>query len=142
MTRRTERIASQLLAELAQRLRREVGDPRVALVTLTRADVAPDLSQALVFWSALDLGEDAAPERIEACQHALESAAPLLRRAAARALPLRRMPALRFRYDPSFVLAGQTLSVLREVAPDPETADRAEAKADLEPEGDDDGAQS
>ena len=118
MTRRTERIASQLLAELSQRLRREVTDPRVALVTLTRADVAPDLSQATVFWSALDVDADSPPERIDDCQHGLESAAALLRRGAARALPLKRMPALRFRYDPSFVLAGQTLAALRNVAPD------------------------
>ncbi len=119
MSRRGERIASQLLAELANLLRREVTDPRVALVTLVRADVAPDLSHALVFWSALDVDEGASPERIEAVQRGLESAAPLLRRRAARALPLRRMPELRFRYDPSFVLAGRTLSVLREVVRDP-----------------------
>jgi hypothetical protein len=32
-------------------------------------------------------------------------------------LPLRRMPALRFRYDPSLALGSHTLAVLREVAP-------------------------
>ncbi|MGH7338066.1 MAG: ribosome-binding factor A, partial [Myxococcota bacterium] len=60
MTRRTERVAGELLAELARLLREEVTDPRVGLVTLTRIDVAPDLSHALVFWSAFDAapGED------------------------------------------------------------------------------------
>ena len=54
MTRRTERIGEQIRGELARLLREEVTDPRVGLVTLTRIDVAPDLSHAKVFWSALD----------------------------------------------------------------------------------------
>ena len=115
MSRRTERIGSELLGVLSQLLRQEVSDPRVGLVTLTRADVAPDLSHAVVFWSAVDLEGDGAAERLAAIQAGLESAASFLRRRAAGTLPLRRMPALRFRYDPSLALGSRTLSVLREV---------------------------
>jgi ribosome-binding factor A len=116
VTRRTERVAGELLAELARLLREEVTDPRVGLVTLTRIDVAPDLSHALVFWSAFDAapGED----RLEEHQAGLDSAAPFLRRRIASALPLKRSPELRFRYDPSLVLGTRTLSVLRELEPD------------------------
>jgi ribosome-binding factor A len=130
MTRRTERIAGELIAELARLLREEVTDPRVGLVTLTRIDVAPDLTHALVFWSALDAepGED----RVEAHQAGLDSAAPFLRRRIASALPLKRSPELRFRYDPSLVLGTRTLSVLREIDVDPEPAGEA---------GDGDGAE-
>ena len=116
MSRRTERIASELLAEIAKLLREEVTDPRVGLVTLTRADVAPHLSHALLFWSALDLDGADSPERLEEIQDGLDSAAPFLRKRGAERLPLRRMPALRFRYDPSMALGSRTLSVLREVA--------------------------
>ena len=56
MSRRTERIAEQLRAEISQLLRREVSDPRIGLVTLTRVDVAPDLSNAVVYYSVM--GED------------------------------------------------------------------------------------
>ena len=128
MTRRTERIAGELLAELSRLLREEVTDPRVGLVTLTRIDVAPDLTHALVFWSALDVepGED----RIEQHQAGLESAAPFLRRRIASALPLKRSPELRFRYDPSLVLGTRTLSVLREVASDARRACRRRAGGD------------
>jgi ribosome-binding factor A len=123
VSRRTERISGELRAELARLLREEVTDPRVGLVTLTRVDVAPDLSNALVFWSALDADVDAeveaetASERIAQRQAGLESAAQFLRHRAAGALPLRRMPALRFRYDPSLVQGSRTLAVLREVVP-------------------------
>ena len=114
MTRRTERIAGELLAELARLLREEVTDPRVGLVTLTRIDVAPDLTHALVFWSALDVSGD----RIEEHQTGLDSAAPFLRRRIASALPLKRSPELRFRYDPSLVLGTRTLSLLHELEPE------------------------
>lgn len=126
MSRRTERIASQLLAEVAHLLR-EVTDPRVGLVTLTRIDVAPDLSNAVVFWSALDVESD--EDRLLELQAGLDSASPFLRRRAAKVLPMKRMPELRFRYDPSLVLGTRTLSVLRDVTPaepsDPSQTDDA-----------------
>ena len=120
MTRRTERIAGELLAELSRLLHEEVTDPRVGLVTLTRIDVAPDLSHALVFWSAIDLAPGA--DRVDEHQAGLDSAAPFLRHRIASALPIKRMPELRFRYDPSLALGTRTLSLLREV----ESADGAE----------------
>ena len=114
MSRRTERIAGELLAELARLLREEVTDPRVGVVTLTRVDVAPDLTHALVLWSALDVKGD----RIDEHQAGLDSAAPFLRRRIASALPLKRSPELRFRYDPSLALGSRTLSLLHELEPD------------------------
>lgn len=111
MSRRTERIASELIAELSRLLREDVTDPRLGLVTLTRADVAPDLSHAVIFWSALDLDD----EHGELHQAGLDSAAAFLRRRAAQHLPLKRMPELRFRYDPSLALGSRTLSLLREI---------------------------
>lgn len=117
MSRRTERVASELLSLLSQLLREEITDPRVGLVTLTRADVAPDLSHAVVYWSALDLEAPDAPEHLENTQEGLDSATPFLRRRAAAQMSLRRMPELRFRYDPSMALGSRTLAVLRDVAP-------------------------
>ena len=114
MTRRTERIAGELLAELARLLREEVTDPRVGVITLTRIDVAPDLTNAIVFWSALDVSGD----RVDEHQAGLDSAAPFLRRRIASALPWKRSPELRFRYDPSLVLGSRTLSLLHELEPE------------------------
>jgi ribosome-binding factor A len=94
-------------------LREEATDPRTRLVTLTRVDVSPDLSNALVFWSALDIRD---AESAEDVQDALESAASFVRRHLAHALSLRRVPALHFHYDPSLILGDQTLSLLRSLA--------------------------
>ena len=113
MSRRTERIAEQLRSEIARVLQQEATDPRIRLVTLTRVDVAPDLSNALVFWSVFDVRKDAATEeKLEAVAQGLDSAASFVRGRLARILPLRRIPALRFRYDPSLMLGSQTLSLI------------------------------
>jgi ribosome-binding factor A len=109
---RTERIAEQLRAELARVLCQDATDPRLRMVTLTRVDVAPDLSHALIFWSHLDLREENDAVAVAA---GLESASAFLRRRLAQVLPLRRMPALRFRHDPSLELGVQTLAVLRDL---------------------------
>ena len=114
MTRRTDRIESQLKDEIARMLREEVSDPRVRLVTITRVDVAPDLSNAVMHYSVMDIESDdeAALGRVD---DGLASVASFLRKRASRKLPLKRMPELRFRYDPSLSLGSRTMSLLREI---------------------------
>jgi ribosome-binding factor A len=112
MSRRTERVGEELRAELARLMAREVTDPRVTLVTLTRVDVAPDFSNALVFWSHMTAQTEAELAQVEA---GLASATGFLRHGLARALALRRIPQLHFRHDPSLALGQETLSLLRDL---------------------------
>lgn len=123
MTRRTERIGEQIRGELARLLRQEVTDPRVGLVTLTRIDVAPDLSHAKVFWSSLD----SVPQGKAGIRHSdaetakgLASAAGFLRAQLARALPTKRVPELRFVHDDSLEAGAHTLRLLKEIDRAPE----------------------
>ena len=122
MTRRTERIGELLRGEIARALREEVTDPRIQLVTLTQVDVAPDLSNAIVYWSSMDRdagdrrGKPSAERQAEiaAIGSGLESAAGFLRTLIARELPnLRRTPALRFCHDESLEVGSRTLELLR-----------------------------
>jgi ribosome-binding factor A len=110
---RTERIGEEVRGELARLLRDEVSDPRVAMVSLTRVKVAPDLSTAAVFWSPLD------PRASDVARIAegLASAAGFLRSRLAAVLSLRRTPELHFRHDPSLALGAETLALLRELEP-------------------------
>ncbi len=112
MSRRTDRVAEQLRAEIARLLRAEASDPRIGLVTLIRVDVSPDFRNAFVFWSRVD---SANPEQLRESAAGLESAASFLRRRLAELLPLKRVPALEFRYDPSLKLGDRTLATLREL---------------------------
>lgn len=112
MSRRTDRVAEQIRAELARLLRAEVSDPRVGLITLLRVDVSPDLRNAYVFWSRLDTSD---AEKLRESADGLASAASFARARLAQLLPLKRVPALEFRYDPSLKLGDRTLATLREL---------------------------
>lgn len=118
MTRRTERIGEQIREELARLLREEVSDPRVGLVTLTRIDVAPDLSHAKVYWSSLDSvphGRAGVARDDRDTARGLASAAGFLRSQLARALATRRVPELRFVHDDAPRAGAETLRLLKEI---------------------------
>ena len=93
-------MADQIRSELASLLAREVHDPGIGFVTLTRVQVSPDLQIARVMFTTL--GDQKAQI---ASARALERAAPFLRRQLGTRLRLRRSPELRFIYDDS--VAGQ-----------------------------------
>ena len=97
---RPDRVADQIRSELADLLAREVHDPGIGFVTITRVRVSPDLQQARVLYTAL--GDD---KTRAASARALERAAPFLRRKLGARLRLRRAPEVIFIYDDS--IAGQ-----------------------------------
>jgi len=97
---RPDRVADQIRSELAELLAREVHDPGIGFVTLTRVQISPDLQSARVFYTAL--GDEKARDR---SGRALGRAAPFLRRQIGARLRLRRTPELRFIFDDS--IAGQ-----------------------------------
>ncbi len=112
MSRRTERIGEQIRGELSRMLREDVTDPRVGLLTVTRVDVAPDLSNARVFWSAID---DREGDALEGAGRGLRSAAGFLRKRLSSVLPTKRVPELRFEHDPSLAAGSQMLSLMAEL---------------------------
>src|SRR6185295_20365969 len=104
---RPARVADQLRGELAGLLAREVHDPGIGFVTITRVQVSPDLQQARVFYTAISTSSPAGdPEKARrGTAQALERAIPFLRRQIGARLRLKRVPELRFVYDES--VAGQ-----------------------------------
>ena len=107
---RPSRVADQLRSELAELLRREVHDPGVGFVTLTRVQVTPDLHSARVYYTAL--GDEAARR---ATSRALERASPFLRRQIGGRLRLKHVPALNFVYDESIAGQDRIEQLLREL---------------------------
>ncbi|HKT80305.1 MAG TPA: 30S ribosome-binding factor RbfA [Vicinamibacterales bacterium] len=97
---RPDRVADQIRGELALLIARELHDPGIGFVTLTRVQVTPDLQLARVYFTAL--GDAKARQESE---RALIRAVPFLRRQIGARLRLRRTPELRFIYDDS--IAGQ-----------------------------------
>lgn len=121
MSLRTERIAHQLREEIARVLRDEVADHRIKRVTILRVSVSPDLANAVVGWSLFEKDGEPDFDEIENIDDGLESASGYIRRKLASTLNLRRTPALRFEYDPSLRLAGETMEILHEIADGKET---------------------
>lgn len=93
-THRTRRVADLIAREIASLIQRNLKDPRVTLVTVTGAEVSPDLRSAKVFYSVFgDAGKR------EATAQALEKAKGFLRRELGARLDLKATPELRFVYD-------------------------------------------
>ena len=97
---RSELIAEQIRSELALLLAREVHDPGLGFVTITRVQVTSDLQLARVYYTAL--GDEKAQK---SSARALERAMPFLRRQIGSRLRLKRVAELDFIYDES--IAGQ-----------------------------------
>jgi ribosome-binding factor A len=116
---RPDRVADQLRAELADLLTREVHDPGIGFVTLTRVQVSPDLQSARIYYTSL--GDETARR---ATAKALERAAPFLRRQIGGRLRLKRVPELRFLYDDSIAGQDRIEQLLNELQPEaPPTRD-------------------
>ena len=104
---RTRRIAEQIQRELAELVRTELKDPRVAaLVTITDVEVSADQSHAKVFFTLL--GESS---QVEETSRGLTRAAGFLRTQLAHRMQLRTIPQLTFKYDAS-IERGMKLSRL------------------------------
>ena len=88
---RPDRVADQIRSELGLLLTREVHDPGIGFVTITRVQISPDLQQARVFYTVL--GDDKARKT---SARALERAIPFLRRQIGSRLRLKRTPELKW----------------------------------------------
>lgn len=93
---RPDRVGEEIRQELAMLLAREVHDPGIGFLTLTRVKVSPDLQLARVFYTLL--GDESKRKDTE---KALARATPFLRRQIGARIRLRRVPELRFEFDRS-----------------------------------------
>jgi ribosome-binding factor A len=94
MSRRSERVADLIRAELSQLVLRELHDPRIKLASVTSVTVSPDLSHAVVRISALGTEEERLAT-VEGFRHAKG----FLRTELAHRLRLRVTPDLLFELD-------------------------------------------
>ena len=104
------RVNTQLQAELAQLIRSELSDPRVAGVTVTSVDVAPDMREAKVMVSLF--GSD---EQLKEAIKGLSSAGGKLRHGLAKRMLMRTVPNLRFVPDLALRAGDQVSGLIRSV---------------------------
>lgn len=110
MSQRTERVDQLLLQEIGELLRREVSDPRIGFVTITRVETAPDLSRARVWVSIIGQRED----RLVTLG-ALRRAMPFIRHQLGGRVRLRRIPDLHVELDETAERATRVLQLLHDL---------------------------
>jgi ribosome-binding factor A len=103
-------VAEIVRQVLAEAIGREVRDPRVGFVTLTRVDVSGDLSHAQVLVMAQ--GDEAERQR---ALEGLQSAAGFLRGKVAKALATRTIPELHFELDRGLEHAARINAMLADL---------------------------
>ena len=117
---RSDRVAEQMLRELADLLQFEVKDPRVGMVTVTEVEVSGDMSHAKIYYSA-PLQDNKA---LDALQKGLERTAGFLRSQLSKRMLLRTVPQLHFVYDAS-IDSGMKMSRLIDEAISDQSPDKA-----------------
>ncbi len=111
--KRADRVADLIKQELSSILRREVGDPRIANITLTDVKLTDDLRSARIYF--VELGKDRLSADVE---KGLSKAKGFLKRELGKRLQLRYIPELAFFYDPSFEYGSRIEKLLKEVRKD------------------------
>jgi ribosome-binding factor A len=107
---RPDRLGDQIRTEVSGILAREVHDPGVGFVTITRVSLTADLQIARVYYTTMAAG----PARKDTAR-ALERATPFVRRQLAGRLGLRRMPELEFRFDQSIEQHARIEELIHEI---------------------------
>ena len=91
-------------------LTRQVHDPGIGFVTITRVKVSPDLQQARVYYTSI--GDDRARKETA---RALGRATPFLRRQVGQRLRLKRVPELTFSFDQAIEQTDRIERILQEL---------------------------
>lgn len=126
-SRRSERVADLVRAEISRLVLIEAHDPVLRTVTITDVVMPADLRSARVYFSAL--GGDA--ER-DAALEALDRASGFLRREVGRRCQLRFAPELHFFADRSIERGARIEEILASVAPAPDSPDADSAGSPAE----------
>jgi ribosome-binding factor A len=110
MSQRLDRVDELLRQEIGAVLAREVADPRIGFVTITRVETARDLSRARVWASVIG-----APAERTAAIRALEHAMPFVRRQLGTRIRIRRIPELHVQLDESIERGTRVLKLLADI---------------------------
>lgn len=110
MSQRTDRVDELLRQEIGAVITREVSDPRIGFVTITRVETTRDLRHARVWVSVI--GQ---PAERDATIAALRRAMPFVRHELGRTLRIKRIPDLHVQLDDTAERGTRVLRLLSEI---------------------------
>ena len=120
-TERPNRVAEAIRQEIAQILQREVKDPRIGFITVTRVKVSPDLRHAKIYFSLLEGHGDAART-----EEGLRSSQGYIRRLLGDRLKMRVTPEVVFHLDPSVAESIRISRILGSAGETPHPGDSSD----------------
>ena len=109
--RRLLRLQQLIHETVAQTVQRDLDDPRIGMVTVTRVKLAKDLTQATVYWSSL---ADGGPRRTS--ERGLTDALPVIQRAVADAMGTRQTPHLYLKFDAGLEASARIDDIFHKLA--------------------------
>ena len=116
---RQERTAEEIRMILSGLLRREVSDPRLQDLTVTRVIIDRELQHANVYINAL--GDESRQKEV---MRALDKAGGFFRYELAQRMSLRTVPELHFHWDPTLAYAEEVNEILDNLDIPPEIEEK------------------
>lgn len=110
MSKRSEKIAETIHETVSSLLTRGLNDPRIGFVTIIAVDLNEDLTLAKIFYTVI--GDDKVKKDTEA---GLNSAKGYIRKELGRALTMRHIPEIVFKFDSSQEYGNRIDSILKEI---------------------------
>jgi ribosome-binding factor A len=111
--KRSDKVGDQMREEISEILLKELKDPRIGFVTITKVAVTDDLRQAKVYYSVFG-GEQEKEDSFQG----LESATGYIKRELGRRMRLKYMPEITFLFDDSLEYGAHNEELLQ-AAKDP-----------------------
>ncbi len=109
MTRKSDRISSQIVRELSQIIFEEAKDSNLKKLTITAAEAAPDLGIAKIYYTYLS------DENREDVQKEVEKASSFFRTKLAERLDIRHTPELKFIFDESIEYGQRIENIIKNI---------------------------
>jgi ribosome-binding factor A len=119
MYKRSEKVAEAIHEMVSELLIKGLKDPRIGFVTVTGVKVTDDLHLATIYFTVI--GSD---EEKTGSEAGLNSARGYIRKELGRALRMRYVPDLVFRYDASVEYGARIETILKEIQTTDEGDDR------------------
>ncbi|MEC7724809.1 MAG: 30S ribosome-binding factor RbfA, partial [Planctomycetota bacterium] len=114
--RRLARLAEQIKQRLATVLQRDLADPKLGLVTISRIELDKEFTQCKAYWSVIAAkGKEDAARRTSA--EVLERATGFCQREVGAVLHTRSVPQLQFVFDEGIGGAIKMQELLKELNP-------------------------
>lgn len=119
--RRIARLQEQIKQRIAAVLQREIADPKLGFVTITRVELDREFTECKAYWSVL--GDDQARARSEGV---LRRARGLIQREIGDSLSTRTVPRLSFHYDEGIAEAIRLNQLMADLRRERETREAAQ----------------